>query len=152
MILSTAELSRLRGGVAMADGGFDPLHAGHILYLREVASLGLPVLVNLAPDAWVQRKHPILLDQEDRATVVDSIRWVDYTHISLVATVEVLELLRPRMYVKGSDWRGRLPKEEIRVCEEHGIDVLFLDTVRSSSTAILDRYCEHVRGEPHGRV
>ena len=37
MILPTSELHRHRGQVAMVDGGFDPLHAGHLLYFTEAA-------------------------------------------------------------------------------------------------------------------
>jgi bifunctional ADP-heptose synthase (sugar kinase/adenylyltransferase) len=93
----------------------------------------------------VARKHPPVLAQDDRAAIIDAIRFVDYVHVSHVATVEVLALLRPARYAKGSDWRGRLPEEELAVCREHGIDVVFLDTVTNSSTAILERYEERRR-------
>ena len=52
----------------------------------------------------------------------------------------MLAVLRPRFYVKGADWRGRLPDEELRICAEQGIEVVYLDTVIDSSTAILARY------------
>jgi cytidyltransferase-like protein len=140
VIVSAAQLEGLRGVVAMVDGGFDPLHAGHVAYFRAAAELGVPVLCNVASDDWVARKHPPLLPQEERADVVDAIRWIEYTHLSRTSTAEVLRALRPRFYVKGADWRGRLPTEEQTVCGEHGIEVVFLDTVTNSSTAILERY------------
>jgi glycerol-3-phosphate cytidylyltransferase len=126
----------------MVDGGFDPIHAGHIAYFREAAALGSPVLCNVSPDDWVARKHRPLLSHRDRAEVVDAIRYVDYTHISDIATAEVLRLLKPRLYVKGADWRDRLPERETAVCREEGIEVVFLETVLDSSTAILRRYGE----------
>jgi cytidyltransferase-like protein len=140
VIILTAELAGLRGTVAMADGGFDPLHAGHIAYFRAAAELGFPVLCNLSPDEWVERKHPPLLPQAERAQVIDAIRWIDYTHVSAVSTVEVLRLAAPRCYVKGADWRDRLPEAETSVCNDLGIDVVFLDTVTDSSSEILARY------------
>jgi cytidyltransferase-like protein len=140
MIVSTVELAGLGGTVAMVDGGFDPLHAGHIAYFRAAAELGLPVLCNVSPDDWVERKHPPLLPQAERVQVIDAIRWIDYTHVSAVPTVEVLRLAAPRCYVKGADWRDRLPEAEASVCYDLGIDVVFLDTVIDSSSEILARY------------
>ena len=109
MIVSTEDLGRYRGAVTMVDGGFDPLHHGHVAYFEAAAALGLPVLCNVSSDEWVARKHPPLLDQAERAAIIDAIRWVDYTHLSAVETVDVLRLLSPRYYAKGADWEGRLP-------------------------------------------
>jgi cytidyltransferase-like protein len=124
----------------MVDGGFDPLHPGHVAYFEAAAALGLPVLCNVSSDEWVARKHPPLLTQSERGALVDAIRFVDYTHLSRTATNEVLRLLEPRYYAKGADWRGRLPDEELATCRECGIEVVYLDTVRDSSTALLERY------------
>jgi len=139
MLIDTADLHKHRGRVSMVDGGFDPLHHGHIEYLEQAAALGLPVLCNLAPDEWVAAKHPVLLTQAQRARVVDSIRFIDFTHLSHGPTVEVLAELRPRHYVKGADWEGRLPDAELAACAEHGIDVVYLDAVLDSSSAIVRR-------------
>ena len=124
----------------MVDGGFDPIHGGHIAYFREAASLGLPVLCNLSSDRWVAQKHPPLLPQDERATVLAAIRYIEMVHISDITTEEVLGLLAPRFYVKGSDWRDRLPKGELEVCAREGIEIIYLDTVLNSSTEILRRY------------
>jgi bifunctional ADP-heptose synthase (sugar kinase/adenylyltransferase) len=139
MIVATEELAPLAGTVTMVDGGFDPLHPGHIAYFRAAAALGLPVLCNLAPDEWVARKHPPLLHQAERAVVVDAIRDIDYVHLAGGPTVDVLRALRPRYYAKGADWLGRLPADELRECERAGIEVVYLDTVLGSSTEIVRR-------------
>ena len=146
MILATDSLRRHRGQVAMVDGGFDPLHGGHIDYMREAAGLGAPVLCNVSSDDWVGRKHPPLLPQEARVKVIDAIRFVDFTHPSAIPTVAVLRELRPRFYVKGADWRGRLPEEEVAACEELGIEPVFLDTLQNSSTRILEDYRNALQG------
>lgn len=140
MIVPTSELHRHRGQVAMVDGGFDPLHAGHVEYFAAAAQLGAPVLCNLSSDEWVSRKHPVLLPQEQRARVIDALRDIAYTHVSSGTTADVLRELRPRYYVKGSDWHDRLPEEEVAVCEEFAIEIVYLDTVRDSSTGIMNRY------------
>jgi hypothetical protein len=72
--------------------------------------------------------------------VIDAFRFVAYTHLSALPTVEVLRLLGPRYYAKGADWNGRLPEDELAACAEAGTEVVYLDTVVDSSTAILERY------------
>jgi cytidyltransferase-like protein len=138
VIVATEDLARYAAAVTMVDGGFDPLHPGHIAYFRAAAELGLPVLCNVSSDAWVARKHRPLLRQEERGQLIDAIRWIDLVHLSATTTADVLRLLQPRYYAKGSDWRGRLPVDETRVCDEVGAEVVFLDTVLDSSTAILE--------------
>jgi glycerol-3-phosphate cytidylyltransferase-like family protein len=142
VIVPTEELGSYAGAVTMVDGGFDPLHHGHIAYFRSAAELGLPVLCNLAPDEWIERKHPPLLAQSDRATVVDSIRWIDYVHLATGTTAEVLRVLRPRFYAKGVDWKGRVPVEEQEVCAQARVEIVYLDTVVASSTAIYRRVAD----------
>ena len=140
MILTTEQLAPFRGAVAMVDGGFDPLHPGHIAYFREAARLGAPVLCNVAPDAWVARKHRPLLTQAERGALIDAIRHVDLVHLARGRTEDVLRALQPRFYVKGADWRGRLPAEQTEICAGQGTEVVFLDTVTASSTALLARF------------
>jgi cytidyltransferase-like protein len=142
VIVATSELSTLVGQVTMVSGGFDPVHPGHIAYFRAAAGLGVPLLCNVSSDEWVARKHPPLLAQSERVEVIDAIRFVDYTHAEQTTTEDVLARLRPRYFAKGADWHGRLPHGELAVCEEHGIEVVFLDTVVDSSTEVLRRYHE----------
>jgi cytidyltransferase-like protein len=142
VIVPTERLAELAGSVAMVDGGFDPLHAGHVAYFRAAAELGVPVLCNVSSDEWVATKHPPLLSQEERGAVIDAIRWVDYTHLARSSTEAVLRELRPRYYVKGADWRGRLPAEQLEICAAQRTEIVYLDTVLASSTDILRRYRE----------
>jgi bifunctional ADP-heptose synthase (sugar kinase/adenylyltransferase) len=140
VIVATEALRDHRGEVTMVDGGFDPIHHGHVAYFAAAARLGLPVLCNVSGDDYVARKHPPILNQAERGAIVDAIRFVDYTHLSRIQTSEVLLLLEPRYYAKGADWEGRLPEEELEICASRGIEVVYLDTVVDSSTAILERY------------
>ena len=140
MIVAAAELGAYAGRVAMVDGGFDPLHPGHVAYFRAAAELGAPVLCNVSPDAWVERKHAPLLTQRERAELIDAFRHVDYVHLSTGTTEDVLRALRPRFYVKGADWRDRLPAEQLEICAAAGTEIVYLDTVIASSTAILERW------------
>lgn len=140
MIVSTEDLAQLHGRVTMVDGGFDPLHPGHVAYFRAAADLGHPVLCNVSADDWVARKHAPLLSQADRVLMIDALRDVAYVHASSTASAEVIELAQPRIYAKGADWRGRLPADEEEACARLGVEIVFLDTVLDSSSAILERW------------
>jgi cytidyltransferase-like protein len=143
MIIPFSRLQTLRGVVGMVDGGFDPLHRGHIEYFRAAAGLGVPLLCNVSSDAYVSTKHPVFLPEDQRAAIVDAIRYIDYTHLSAVDTETVLTELRPSHYIKGADWRGRLPAAQIEICAAHGIEIVYLDTVLDSSSRILRDFARH---------
>ena len=146
MILDFDQLAAHRHEVAMVDGAFDPLHRGHIEYFKAARALGAPVLCNVASDRYVRTKHRPLLPEDQRAAIVDAIRYIDFVHVYQIDTETVLRQLRPRYYVKGSDWRARgLPAEQVAICREHGIEIVYLDTVLDSSSRILKEYC----AQPH---
>lgn len=139
MIVTFDQLKDYCKKVAMVDGAFDPLHRGHIEYFRAAAEqLDVPLLCNVASDRYVWTKHPPLLPEEQRAAIVDAIRFISYTHINQFDTETILRELQPKYYVKGKDWDGRLPAEQVKICREHGIEVVYLDTVFDSSTRILN--------------
>ena len=140
MILGFEQLKEFRGAVAMVDGAFDPLHRGHIEYFRAASALGVPLLCNVASDRYVSTKHPPLLPEDQRAAVVDAIRYISYTHVNRFDTETVLRELRPRYYVKGKDWDGRLPPVQVAICGEHGIGIVYLDTVLDSSSRLLQQF------------
>lgn len=143
MILRFDELKQYRKQVAMVDGAFDPLHRGHIEYFKAAAGqLDTPLLCNVASDRYVRTKHAPLLPEDQRAAIVDAIRFISYTHINQFDTETILRELQPKYYVKGNDWHGRLPPEQVRICGEHGIEVVYLDTVVDSSSRILRDYTE----------
>ncbi|MGE0391953.1 MAG: adenylyltransferase/cytidyltransferase family protein [Vicinamibacterales bacterium] len=141
MILSFDDLPAYHGAVAMVDGAFDPLHKGHIEYFRAAAAaVDVPLLCNVASDRYVRTKHAPLLPEDQRAIVIDAIRYIAFTHINTHDTETILRHLRPKYYVKGRDWDGRLPAEQVRICAEHNIGIVYLDTVLDSSSRILERF------------
>jgi len=141
VIVTFDDLANYRHQVAMVDGAFDPLHHGHIAYFKAAHELGVPVLCNVASDRYVRSKHRPLLTETQRATIIDAIRYIDYVYIYEIDTETVLRQLRPRYYVKGSDWRERgLPPEQVAICREHDIEIVYLDTVLDSSTRLLQQF------------
>lgn len=147
MIVGFEQLIEYRGRVAMVDGAFDPLHRGHIEYFKAAAAqAGVPLLCNVASDRYVRTKHQSLLPEDHRAAIVDAIRYISFTHINRFDTETILRQLRPTHYVKGKDWDGRLPPEQVRICAELGIGILYLDTVVDSSSRILEQFAMHKQG------
>ena len=139
MIVTTEQLHKYVGQLAMVDGSFDPLHDGHIAYFRAAAAVGHPLLCNIASDKWTTSKHRVLLSQQQRGVVIDAIKYVSFVHLSATTTLNVLELLQPKVYIKGSDWvaRGGVPSDEKEICQKLGIEIMYLDTVTNSSSRLL---------------
>ena len=59
---------------------------------------------------------------------------------------------RARYYVKGSDWRERgLPPEQAVICREHGIEIVYLDTLLDSSTRLLQQFTDQDQHRQQGQ-
>jgi len=143
MILDKPQLKSYRGKVTMVDGGFDPLHIGHVKYFEEAAKLGLPLFCNVRHDGYINgvKARPAVLPQEQRIALINSLKPVSYVYLSEESTADVLEELRPAKYVKGADWKQRgLPEKEKAICAKHGIEIVYLDTNLDSSTNIYGNF------------
>ena len=56
----------------LVTGGFDPIHSGHISYLREASKLGKRLIVGLNSDDWLARKKGrAFLPYEERKQIVE---------------------------------------------------------------------------------
>lgn len=65
--------------IVVVTGGFDPIHSGHIEYIREASTLGDILLVGVNSDEWLTRKKgKPFMSWNERATVVNALRWVDH--------------------------------------------------------------------------
>jgi cytidyltransferase-like protein len=144
VIVDFGYLRSLRGKVVMVGGGFDPLHQGHIAYFKAATQFNLPVLCSIDGDHYVATKHRPLLNEHNRAQVIDAVRYIDYTLINLGTSADVLKELRPARLVKGIDWKGRLPEKEIEICAAHGIEISYVDTVIDSSSQLLSTFLKEV--------
>jgi D-beta-D-heptose 7-phosphate kinase/D-beta-D-heptose 1-phosphate adenosyltransferase len=59
-------------------GGFDPVHQGHIEYIRAARALGDRLIVGINSDAWLTRKKGrAFMPWQDRAAVISELRSVD---------------------------------------------------------------------------
>ena len=62
----------------LATGGFDPIHSGHINYLKEAALSGTRLVVGVNSDEWLSRKKGrSFMPFEERAAIVRELSCVD---------------------------------------------------------------------------
>jgi D-beta-D-heptose 7-phosphate kinase/D-beta-D-heptose 1-phosphate adenosyltransferase len=67
------------GKVVVITGGFDPLHRGHIEYIKAAHELGDILVVGVNSDEWLARKKGrSFMPFEDRIAIVGELRGVDY--------------------------------------------------------------------------
>ena len=64
--------------IVIVTGGFDPMHSGHVTYLRDARTLGGMLIVGLNSDEWLTRKKgkPFMPEFERRAVLLGC-RYVD---------------------------------------------------------------------------
>ncbi|MGE5617721.1 MAG: D-glycero-beta-D-manno-heptose 1-phosphate adenylyltransferase [Sphingomonadaceae bacterium] len=135
--------------VVLTNGCFDLVHAGHVRYLREAASLGDLLVVGLNSDASIRAfKEPgrPIVPQEDRAELLAALEMVDFVVPFDEKTAEDLVAeVRPDVYVKGGDYTPEtLP--EARIVEGYGGLVKLVRYHEGRSTTeiirrILAAYC-----------
>jgi rfaE bifunctional protein nucleotidyltransferase chain/domain len=129
--------------VALCHGCFDIVHPGHIRHLQHAARLGDCLVVSITGDSMVDKGtgRP-LIPQELRAESLAALDCVGLVVVSQEPTaLELLDLLRPDVYVKGREYEGnREPRfqAEKEVVEQYGGRVVFTsgDVVFSSSALI----------------
>jgi D-beta-D-heptose 7-phosphate kinase/D-beta-D-heptose 1-phosphate adenosyltransferase len=64
--------------IVLITGGFDPIHRGHIEYIKASASLGDMLIVGLNSDEWLTRKKgKPFMSWNDRKSVVENIKQVE---------------------------------------------------------------------------
>ena len=91
------------------NGVFDLLHRGHVTYLAQARELGAALVVALNGDASARRLgkgagRPVNR-LEDRMAVVAALASVDaVTWFEDDTPAPLIELLRPEVLAKGSDW------------------------------------------------
>jgi len=114
---------RSAASVVLADGRFDPLHAGHVRYLRGARARGDFLAVALHSTG---PGHPVA-GEADRATVLAGIRFVDAVLVVGDADVGgVMEALRPVCRFRRA---GETPDDAraVEVAERLGIETVVAD-------------------------
>ena len=120
-------------------GYFDPIHIGHLEYLRMAKELGdsLAVIVNNNYQCKLKKgKH--FMDENDRVEIVKALRFVDEVFLSVDndrTVCKSLEEIKPDIFANGGD-RATSEVPETPVCKKFNIKMVdgLGDKIRSSSS------------------
>lgn len=134
--------------IVMCHGVFDLIHPGHIRHFQAAKREGDVLVVTLTPDEFVGKGpgRPVF-NQALRAEFLASLACVDYVGINQWPTaVNTVKMLKPDVYVKGSDYAdpekdltGKISEEETAV-KSVGGRLHFTDEITFSSTNLLNTY------------
>ena len=119
-------------------GYFDPIHIGHLEYIKMARELGdyLIVIVNNDKQAALKKGRSFMCE-DDRLMIVSQIKGVDEAVISIdddKTVCKTLDLLKPDIFANGGD-RSNEEITEYKICKENGIQVIdgLGNKIRSSS-------------------
>ena len=124
--------------IVAVSGYFDPIHVGHLEYLRLSKKLGdkLVVIVNNNHQCVLKKGKPFM-DEKDRVEIVRSLEMVDEVFLSIdddKSVCKSLEKIKPHIFANGGDRStGEVP--ELTVCKKYNIQMTDClgDKIRSSS-------------------
>jgi D-beta-D-heptose 7-phosphate kinase/D-beta-D-heptose 1-phosphate adenosyltransferase len=64
--------------IVLATGGFDPIHSGHIKFLKNAKELGDMLVVGINSDEWLERKkEKSFMPWNERLTIINNLQMVD---------------------------------------------------------------------------
>ena len=142
------ELSGLVRGkkVVLTNGCFDILHVGHVRYLQDARALGDVLVVAINSDNSMRQikdsGRPIL-SQEERVALVSALRCVDYVVVFDEPDVSrVLDVLRPSIHAKGTDYTEQTVPERDKVLSYGGTVRITGDPKNHSTRDIIERILE----------
>ncbi len=104
--------------VVLANGLFDPLHVGHLRYLKGALRLGDQLIVAINDDRsarLLRGPGRPLIPARDRARLVAAIEGVDAVVLFSGRTVApILETIRPEIHCKGTDYKpANVPERDV---------------------------------------
>ena len=129
--------------VVLANGCFDILHVGHVRYLEGARKLGDVLVVAINSDESMRRiKDPgrPILSENERVSLVSALRCVD--HVVLFDEPDVsriLEVLRPAIHAKGTDYTEHTVPERDKVLGYGGEVRITGDPKNHSTRDIIER-------------
>jgi|SRR5579883_941785 len=137
--------------VVLANGCFDILHVGHLRYLEGARALGDALVVAINSDASMKKiKDPgrPILSQDERVALVSALRCVDYVTVFDEPDVShILEVLRPAIHAKGTDYTEQTVPERAKVLSYGGAVRIAGDAKDHSTRDIIDTILKRTTSE-----
>ena len=105
------------------------------------------LIVSVTCDEVVTRekgeKRPVF-NQVNREAMLRALRCVDGV-VVVTDALDALQKVKPAVFVKGSDYTGRIAPSNIEYCKTHGIEIVLTDELTFSSTKLLRHYADSGR-------
>ena len=105
--------------VVLANGCFDILHVGHVRYLQHARKMGDMLVVAINSDksmGLIKDPGRPILGERERVSLVSALRPVDHVVLFDEPDVSrVLDVLRPAIHAKGTDYTDETVPERDRV-------------------------------------
>ena len=132
--------------IVVVSGYFDPIHKGHIEYLKLAKELGDKLIVVLNNDKQAElKKGKFFMPLEDKKMILEAIKFVDEVFVSIDEDRSVcksLEAIKPNIFANGGD-RKEEEIPEAKVCRELGIEIVDgLGKKIQSSSELIKKYEE----------
>lgn len=135
--------------IVLCHGCFDLMHPGHIKHLNAARDMGDRLVVTISPDKYIDKgPHRPVFQERLRAESISALACVDFVAINDRPTaVELLDRLRPDIYVKGQEFEsaedptGKLNAEKETV-EKHGGKLAFTHETVFSSSNLINRFMD----------
>ena len=99
--------------IVLVTGGFDPIHSGHIEYLKSAKKLGDVLIVGVNSDDWLTRKKgKPFMPITERVTLIENLKMVDHvilfndtdnTAIEAIKNVKALYPHETVVFANGGD-------------------------------------------------
>jgi cytidyltransferase-like protein len=113
--------------IVAVSGYFDPLHVGHIEYLKLAKMLGDKLIVILNnTNQTILKKGKEFIPLEERKIILEAIKYVDEVFVSIDQDESVcksLEVIKPNIFAKGGD-RYAYEIPEKKICDKLGIKII----------------------------
>ncbi|MEZ5963799.1 MAG: adenylyltransferase/cytidyltransferase family protein [Planctomycetota bacterium] len=124
--------------IVLTNGVFDLLHVGHVRCLEDARARGDFLVVAVNSDKSAEKLkgkgHPIH-DEDERMELISALWFVDYvTCFDGDTADEVLRVLKPDVYAKGTDYSASTLPEKGTV-KELGIKPAFVGDKKTHSTS-----------------
>ena len=142
------EYSDKKKKIVLCHGVFDLIHIGHIKHFNSAKKLGDILIVSLTPDRYVNKGpgRPIF-NEKLRSEFLKNISIIDHIVINNLSTsVNIINLLKPNIYCKGSDYKNHKNdvtgeiRNEFKALKKYGGKIKYTNDITSSSSKLINQH------------